>query len=92
VIGTLHEGGAFGALLGLAGIVFGAFARGGARREEEYARRVRELEGTVAQLQDEKSEDLHRIGVLESRVDTLTAQNESMRRALRRRAEENNGG
>ncbi len=67
MIATLHEGSAFGALLGLAGIVFGALQRIGARREEEGARRVRELEAVVSELQDAKAEDSHRIGELEAR-------------------------
>ena len=88
----MEEGTAFGALLGVAGIAFGALQRIGAKREEEGARRVRELEASVAELQDEKAEQAHRIGELEAKVEALIERNDSMRRALRRGVEENNGG
>lgn len=113
-IATLGDGTAFGALVGLVGIIFGVQQRNGARREQESARqlrekeeiharqlrerdeahatRVRELEAAVSELQDEKAELSRRVGNLEASVEALTERNESMRRALRRGAEENNGG
>lgn len=91
-IATIGDGTAFGALVGLAGIAFGVLQRNGAKREEESAKRTRELEAIVAELQDEKAELSHRVGNLEASVAALTERNDSMRRALGRRAEENNGG
>lgn len=106
-IATIGDGTAFGTLVGLAVAAFGVLQRNGARREEARARelrekeeaherqlrerdaahaiRVRELEAAVAELQDEKAE-------LSRQVGNLEASNESMRRALRRGAEEGNGG